>query len=89
MNKFFTMLKTELKLSFRGMDMVIFALCMPVVVAVILGVNYGAKTAAPEVKYTFLEQSFGALSTIAICAGGVMGLPLLISDYRQKKILKR
>ena len=36
MNKFFTMLKTELKLSFRGMDMVIFALCMPVVVAVIL-----------------------------------------------------
>ena len=35
MNKFFTMLKTELKLSFRGMDMVIFALCMPVVVAVI------------------------------------------------------
>ena len=54
MNKFFTMLKTELKLSFRGMDMVIFALCMPVVVAVILGVIYGAKTAAPEVKYTFL-----------------------------------
>ena len=43
MNKFFTMLKTELKLSFRGMDMVIFALCMPVVVAVILGVIYGTK----------------------------------------------
>jgi ABC-2 type transport system permease protein len=89
MNKFFTMLKTELKLSFRGMDMVIFALCMPVVVSVILGVIYGAKTAVPGVEYTFLEQSFGALSTIAICAGGVMGLPLLISDYRQKKILKR
>ena len=53
LNKFFTMLKTELKLSFRGMDMVIFALCMPVVVALILGVIYGAKTAAPEVKYTF------------------------------------
>ena len=52
-------------------------------------VIYGAKTAAPEVKYTFLEQSFGALSAIAICAGSVMGLPLLISDYRQKKILKR
>ena len=89
MNKFFTMLKTELKLSFRGMDMVIFALCMPVVVAVILGVIYGNKAAAPGAEYSFLEQSFGALSTIAICAGGVMGLPLLISDYRQKKILKR
>lgn len=89
MNKFFTMLKTELRLSFRGMDMVIFALCMPVVVTIIWGVIYGAEAAAPEVKYTFLEQSFGALSAIAICAGSVMGLPLLISDYRQKKILKR
>lgn len=89
MNKFFMMLKTELKLSFRGMDMVIFALCMPVVIAAILGVIYGNKAAAPGVEYSFLEQSFGALSTIAICAGGVMGLPLLISDYRQKKILKR
>lgn len=89
MNKFFTMLKTELKLSFRGMDMVIFALCVPVVVAVILGAIYGNKAAAPGAEYSFLEQSFGALSTIAICAGGVMGLPLLVSDYRQKKILKR
>lgn len=89
MNKFFTMLKTELKLSFWGMDMVIFALCVPVMVAVILGAIYGNKAAAPGAEYSFLEQSFGALSTIAICAGGVMGFPLLVSDYRQKKILKR
>lgn len=89
MNKFFTMLKTELKLSFRGMDMIIFALCMPVVTAVILGMIYGNKPAFSGAEYSFLEQSFGALSTIAICAGGVMGLPLLISDYRNKKILKR
>ena len=49
MKTFSTMLKTELKLSLRGMDMFIFA----------------------------------------ICAGGVMGLPLVISDYRGKNILKR
>lgn len=89
MNKFLIMLKTEWKLSFRGMDMVIFALCMPVIAAVILGVIYGKKPAFLGAEYSFLEQSFGALSTIAICAGGVMGLPLLISDYRNKKILKR
>lgn len=89
MNKFFTMLKTELKLSVRGMDMVIFALCMPVVVVVILGVIYGNRPASSGSEYTFLQQSFGAMSTIAICAGGIMGLPLVISDYRQKKILKR
>ena len=69
LNKFFTMLKTELKLSFRGMDMVIFALCMPVVVALILGVIYGAKTAAPEVKYTFLEQIIGHCDLCGQCDG--------------------
>jgi ABC-2 type transport system permease protein len=83
------MLKTELRLSLRGMDMFIFAICMPVVATVILGIIYGNKSAFDGAEYTFLAQSFGALSTIAICAGGVMGLPLLVSDYRHKKILKR
>ncbi len=32
-----TMLKTEMKLSLRGMDMLIFAICMPIVMVVILG----------------------------------------------------
>ena len=89
MNKFLTMLKTELKLSVRGMDMIIFAVCMPVVVVILLGIIYGGKPAFDGADYTVLEQSFGAVSTIAVCAGGVMGLPLVISDYRQKKILKR
>jgi Predicted membrane protein len=89
MKTFSTMLKTELKLSLRGMDMFIFALCMPVVVVILLGIIYGSKAAFDGAGYTFLEQSFGAVSTIAICAGGVMGLPLVISDYRNRKILKR
>lgn len=89
MKSFRTMLKTELKLSLRGMDMFIFAICMPLVVLVILGIIYGNKPALEGVNYTFLQQSFGALSTISICAGGVMGLPLVVSDYRSKKILKR
>ena len=71
------------------MDMIIFAVCMPVVVVILLGIIYGGKPAFDGADYTFLEQSFGAVSTIAVCAGGVMGLPLVISDYRQKKILKR
>ncbi|MGF7059053.1 ABC transporter permease [Brassicibacter mesophilus] len=89
MKAFSTMLKTELKLSLRGMDMFIFAICMPVVVTIILGIIYGNKPAFDGAEYTFLAQSFGAVSTIAICAGGVMGLPLLVSDYRHRKILKR
>ena len=89
MNSFMTMLKIELKLSLRGMDMFIFAICMPIVVLVAIGVIYGSKPAFEGANYTFLEQSFGAITSIAICAGGVMGLPLVVSDYRSKHILKR
>lgn len=89
MKTFKTMLKTELKLSLRGMDMFIFAICVPLVILIILGIIYGNKPAFEGAEYTFLEQSFGALTTISICAGGVMGLPLVVSDYRSKGILKR
>lgn len=89
MKTFKTMLKTELKLSLRGMDMFIFAICLPVVVLIILGIIYGDKPAFDGAGYTFLDQSFGALATISICAGGVMGLPLVVSGYRSKGILKR
>ena len=89
MGTFRTMLKNEMKLSLRDMNMVIFAICIPLVVLIILGVIYGNKPASPGAAYTFLEQSFGALTTIAVCAGGVMGLPLVVSDYRNRKILKR
>lgn len=88
MKTFTTMLKTELKLSLRGMDMLIFAICMPLAVLIMLGVLYGNKPAFPGASYTFLEQSFAALATISICAGGVMGLPLVIAEYRSRKILK-
>jgi len=89
MKTFNTMLKSELKLSLRDMNMFIFAICMPLIVIVIIGIIYGSEPAYDGAEYTFIAQSFGALSTIAILSGGVMGLPLLISDYRHKKILKR
>lgn len=89
MRAFKTLLKTEGALSLRGMDMIIFAIFMPVTVFVLLGIIYKSKPAFDGANYTFLEQSFGAVTTIAICAGGVMGLPLVVSDYRKKHILKR
>jgi ABC-type multidrug transport system, permease component len=89
MKAFRNMLKIEGRLSVRDMNMVIFALIMPEIILVILGIIYGNKPAFHGAGYSFLEQSFGALSTIAICAGGVMGLPILVSDYRERKILKR
>lgn len=89
MKSFVTLFKNELKLNIRNMNMVIFAVIMPLIVLVILGFIYGTKPAAVGAAYTFMEQSFGALCTISICAGGLMGLPLVISEYRERKILKR
>ena len=89
MKSFRTLLKNELKLNIRNMNMVIFAVIMPLIVLMILGFIYGTKPAADGAAYTFMEQSFGALCCISICAGGLMGLPLVVSEYRERKILKR
>lgn len=71
------------------MNMVIFAIIMPLIVLLILGFVYGNKPAADGVEYTFIEQFFSALCTISICAGGLIGNPLVVSEYRERKILKR
>ncbi len=89
MKSFRTLLKYELKLNIRNMNMVIFAVIMPLIVLVILGFIYGTKLAEDGAAYTLMEQSFGALCCISICAGGLMGLPLVVSEYRERKILKR
>lgn len=89
MKSFRILLKNELKLNIRNMNMVIFAVIMPLIVLIILGFIYGTKPAADGAAYTFMEQSFGALCCISICAGGLMGLPLVVSEYRERKILKR
>ena len=89
MKTFSTLLKNELKLNIRNMNMVIFAIILPLVVLVILGFLYGTSPATDSAGYTFLEQSIGALCAISVCAGGLMGLPLVVSEYRERKILKR
>ena len=89
MKRFSTFLKTELKLSLRDMNMPVFAVVMPLMIFIILGVIYGAKPAYEGAGCTFLEQSFGAVSAVAICAGGLMGLPQAVAGSRERKVLKR
>ena len=89
MKRFWTFLKTELKLSLRDMNMVIFAIIMPLAIFAILGIIYGSQPAYDGAGYTFLEQSFGAVSAVAICASGLMGLPLAVSGSRERRVLKR
>lgn len=89
MRRFLILLKNEGRLSLRDMNMPIFALGMPLVILVVLGMLYGRAEAEPGAPYTFLEQSFGAVCAVSMCAGGLMGLPMVVSDYRERKILKR
>lgn len=89
MKRFFTLLKNEMKLSIRDMNMLIFAIAMPLVILIVLGVIYGGKPAFSGATNSFIEQSFSATCTVSICAGGLMGLPLVVADYRERKILKR
>lgn len=89
MKAFRTMLKVESKLAIRSLDSIIFGILFPVGIVILLGIIYGNKPAFEGAGYTFMQQSFGAFVAVGICATGLMGLPLTIADYRDKKILKR
>jgi ABC-2 type transport system permease protein len=89
MKAFRVLLKTEIKLVLRNMDSIFFGVLFPMGMAIIMGIIYGSKPAYEGAGYTFLQQSFGAIISIGICATGLMGIPLSISDYRHRKILKR
>ena len=86
MKRFAVLSATEFKLSMRSFDMVLFGLLMPIAVIVVIGLIYGGRNAGGA---AMIGDSFGAYLAIGICAVGLMGLPLTLSDYRQKKILKR
>ena len=89
MKAFSTLFAVEFRLSLRDMNMPIFAAIMPVVVMLVIGMLFGGQPAHEGAGYTFVAQSVGAVSAIGICAGGAMGLPLVVSNYRYRKILKR
>lgn len=82
MKRFWTLFRTELKLALRSPDAILFSLTMPVVVLIIIALIYGHSG-------DIIEQTYGAFISIGICAIGLMGLPLTLSDYRHKKVLKR
>lgn len=81
MKPFLTLLKIETRLVLRGVDTIFFGIGFPAVVAVFMGIL--VKDAA------IFSQSFAAISTIGICATGLMGMPLTIAEYRHRNVLKR
>ena len=54
MKRFLTLLKNEMKLSSRDMNMLIFAIIMPLAILIVLGVIYGGKPAFDGAAYSFM-----------------------------------
>lgn len=88
MKKLLTLFRIELKLSIREFSGVLFGLIMPVGIMILLGILHGDKSAYDGASFTLVQQSFPAVATIGICATGLMGIPLSVASYREKKILK-
>lgn len=86
MSTFATFLKVEGKLVWKGMDIFIFGVCFPIILALLFG--FLLKDDATMGFSTF-DLSYAAVVTIGILATGVMGLPMTIADYRHRGILKR
>lgn len=83
MKAFKTRYLTEFKLTVRQLDVPIFGLLFPILVSAILGFVYvsGGNEA--------MGKTFASACTIGICANGLMGLPLTLSQYRANKLLKQ
>jgi ABC-2 type transport system permease protein len=80
MKAFISTLKTDLRLAPRNPDMVLFGIVFPTAVMLLLGFVSGP---------TALSLDFGGVVAFGVCAAGLMGLPLTLSDYRHRKVLKR
>ena len=81
MKTFWLLYKTEAKLSVREMSSIIFGIFVPIGIVFLMGFLNSDNAS--------LNANFAAVSTVGICSAGVMGLPLALSSYRERKILKR
>lgn len=87
MKRFLRLYRIEQKLFFRSGDVFVFNLCMPVAALIMIALIAGDK-AAGESGMTYLQSAFGSLVAVGICCSAFMSLPIVMVDYRDKKILK-
>lgn len=87
MRIFGTMLQIEGKQVWKGLDILIFGILLPIILAALFGY---VMSKDPSINgASMFEFSYPAVTTIGILATGVMGVPLTIADYRHRGILKR
>lgn len=87
MKRFLQLYGIEQKLFFRSADVFVFNLCMPVAALILIALIAGDK-AAGDSGMTYLQSAFASLASVGICCSAFMSIPIVIVDYRDKKILK-
>lgn len=87
MKRFMKLYGIEQKLFFRSGDVFVFNLCMPVATLIMIAMIAGNK-AAGDSGMTFLQSAFASLVAVGICCSAFMSIPIVMVDYRDKKILK-
>lgn len=75
--------KLEVKLAIREFSVVLFGILIPMGIMLLLGFIYKGK------NVDMINSSFSSVVTIGICATGLMGIPIVLASYREKKILKQ
>lgn len=87
MRRFLKLYSVEQKLFFRSADVFVFNLCMPVAAFILIALIGGGKVAGDS-HMTYLQSAFASLVAVGICCSAFMSIPIVIVDYRDKKILK-
>ena len=88
MKALWVLYKTEMKLAIREFSGVLFGILMPLGIVLLMGALYGNKMVSGS-NYSELQRAIGGVITVGICATGLMGIPITISGYREKKLLRR
>ena len=89
MNGFLMLNIIEFKLYFRNFMNVFFALVFPIMMVILFGAIYGNEPVDFFNGRGTVDVSVPAYACIVIAVTGLMSLPITVSQYREKKILKR
>ena len=87
MKRFMKLYGIEQKLFLRSGDVFIFNLCMPVAALIMIALITGDKSAGDS-GMTYLQSAFASITAVGICCSALMSIPIVLVDYRDKKILK-
>ena len=79
----------EFKCFFRNFTAVFFTFIFPVLLLVLFGEIYGNDPTPLFDGLGTVDASVPAYICMVICVTGIMSLPLSLTSYREKKILKR